>query len=130
MFQGYFVCYGTVKFAGSMAWRLPFILQCVVSTIFALGSPFLIHSPRWLTHVGRHEEAMRAWTRLGLNPTEAEKEEGAAINLERTEASQKGNWRQELRMMWAKDVRRRTFLGCFLMGMQQVCNTFLIPCAS
>ena len=103
-----------------MAWRLPFLLQVIVSTVFALGSPFLIHSPRWLTHVGRHDEARRAWTRLGLNATEAEKEEVSVVNQERTEASQKGNWRQELRQLWAKDVRMRTFLGCFLMGMQQV----------
>ena len=69
---------------------------------------------------------MRAWTRLGLNATEAEKEEDAVVSQERTEASQKGNWKRELKMMWAKDVRGRTLLGCFLMGMQQVRSTTLL----
>ncbi|THH07666.1 hypothetical protein EW145_g3225 [Phellinidium pouzarii] len=117
--SGYFVCYGTVKIAGDMSWRIPFILQTILSIVYAIGSPFLIHSPRWLRHVGRNEDAIKAWKRLGLNPAEAEKEDISAANEERQE-ERRGNWRTEVRQLWKKDVRDRTILGCFLMGMQQL----------
>ncbi|KAH8116826.1 general substrate transporter [Phellopilus nigrolimitatus] len=117
--SGYFVCYGTVKIAGDMSWRIPFILQAIISAVFAVGSPFLVHSPRWLRHVGRHEDAIKAWTRLGLNPTEAEKEDSTAANEERADESRK-DWKTELRQLWKKEVRKRTVLGCFIMGMQQL----------
>ncbi|EJD02449.1 general substrate transporter [Fomitiporia mediterranea MF3/22] len=116
--SGYFVCYGSNKIAGEMAWRIPFILQAIVSASFAAGSPFLVHSPRWLLRVGRHEDALKAWDHLGLRPTEAEKEDIQAGNAER-ERNQH-DWKIEMRQMWKKDTRKRTFLGCFLMGMQQL----------
>ena len=103
-----------------MSWRIPFILQALVSACFSAGSPFLVHSPRWLLHVGRHEDALKAWTRLGLNPAEAEKEDIKTSTAEREQQHQEQNWKSELRQMWRKDVRKRTFLGCFLMGMQQL----------
>ncbi|KAL5511144.1 hypothetical protein ACEPAH_4359 [Sanghuangporus vaninii] len=117
--SGYFVCYGTNKLEGDMSWRTPFILQALVSACFSAGTPFLVHSPRWLLHVGRHDDALKAWTRLGLGPTEAEKEDIKTSSAER-EQQQQQNWKTELRQMWKKDVRKRTVLGCFLMGMQQL----------
>ncbi|KAI5119490.1 hypothetical protein M0805_009514 [Coniferiporia weirii] len=117
--SGYFVCYGTVRMVGSMSWRIPFTLQTCLAVAYAIGSPFLIHSPRWLRHVGRNEDALKAWTRLGLNPAEAEKEDISAAN-EARDGERRGNWKTEARQLWRKDLRKRTILGCFLMGMQQL----------
>ncbi|KAF8591173.1 hypothetical protein K439DRAFT_1611486 [Ramaria rubella] len=107
----YFVCYGTV-------W-----LEAIVATVLAIGAPLLPHSPRWLKAVGKHRDAARSQECLGVSPAEAEKEEET---LER-EASQ----HQELVQppkglkvfgeLFSKDVRYRTLLGCFLMGMNQIC---------
>lgn len=95
-------------------------MQAIVASIYALGCPWLPHSPRWLRHVGRHDEALRAWTRLGVSPAEAEKEDIFTANAEKQESTLRGNWRQEIKQLWNKDVRKRTFLGCFLMGMMNV----------
>lgn len=95
-------------------------MQAVVAALFAAGSPFLPHSPRWLSHVGRHEEAKLAWTRLGISPAEAEKEEMSAAAVERQQTEGRSDWKRKLRQVWAKDVRKRTTLGCFLMLMSNV----------
>lgn len=58
---GYFVSYGSINLSSSISWRLLFIMQAIVSFIFSAGSLFLPHSPRWLQHVGRTEDAARAW---------------------------------------------------------------------
>lgn len=114
--------------ASSLSWRAPFILQASVSVIYAAGSTFLIHSPRWLRHVGRHAEGARAWERLGLSAAEAEKEDEERTRAEQSEAAAASNgsvggrqgWWAEASQLWARDVRLRTFLGCYIMATQQV----------
>ncbi|KAA1469448.1 general substrate transporter [Dentipellis sp. KUC8613] len=127
--SGYFFSYGTVNIDSSLSWRLLFITQATVSLVFCIGSFFLPHSPRWLRHVGRIEESKRAWERLGYTATEAEKEqevvqrehnEGAAPA--RADAERRSGWLDTARMLFKKDIRRRTVLGIFLMGMQQACG--------
>ncbi|KAI0064471.1 general substrate transporter [Artomyces pyxidatus] len=122
--SGYFVSYGTVQLSSSLSWRLLFILQTIVSFTFSVGSLFLPHSPRWLQHVGRTEDAARAWARLGFTATEAEKEQ-EAVQREQVDQAEgasaalpSGIW-ATLKLLWKKDVRGRTALGVFLMGMQQ-----------
>ncbi|THH17532.1 hypothetical protein EW146_g3296 [Bondarzewia mesenterica] len=132
---GYFISYGSVKLSSSISWRLPFMLQAIVSCIFSVGSLFLPHSPRWLKHVERTDEAARAWLILGFTATEAEKEqeveqrERNEIQVQREDAASSvgADARQPgtlatAKMLWGKDVRRRTILGIFLMGMQQACG--------
>jgi MFS family permease len=51
------VTYGTAKMDSTWAWRLPSALQGIFSIICILLLPFLLESPRWLVHKGRHEEA-------------------------------------------------------------------------
>lgn len=114
---GYFVCFGTVKRTGSIAWRFPFGMQAVVAAVFAAGASWLPHSPRWLRHVGRQADAAHAWARLGVSRTEAEKEEETTQELQGR--SQTSAW-QEIKQLWSKNVRGRTTLGCFLMAMNQV----------
>lgn len=65
IFVGYFVCYGTVRVEGSsFSWRLPFALQSCLAFVYTACALFLLpHSPRWLSGVGRAEEASRVWVR-------------------------------------------------------------------
>ena len=86
----------------------------------ASGLPFLIHSPRWLRHVGRYDEAQLAWMRLGLDETEAKKEIESLEADESIKPSTSRAWHESIRELWSKEIRMRTFLGCFIMGMQQV----------
>ncbi|EIM90365.1 general substrate transporter [Stereum hirsutum FP-91666 SS1] len=130
---GYFVSYGSINLSSSVSWRLLFIMQAIVSFIFSAGSLFLPHSPRWLQHVGRTEDAARAWARLGFTATEAEKEqeveerERDELTSEQEYARTGANVRDKRKgvtvtALFAKDVRKRTLLGVFLMGMQQACG--------
>lgn len=116
--SGYFTCFATVKDAGSFSWRLPLGLQAVVAILLAIGTPFFPHSPHWLLSVGRPADAEAATLALGLQLTEIRKEDeagGPAV------AAPKQTLKQQVKGLWAKDVRFRTFFGLFLMGMQQVC---------
>jgi hypothetical protein len=97
-------------------------VQCVVAGLFAIGALFLPQSPRWLAHVGRDADAARSWERLGYTTAEVEKELEVLQRAAREEATANRASRGDstVRMLFAKDVRRRTFLGVFLMAMQQV----------
>ncbi|ETW86089.1 MFS sugar transporter [Heterobasidion irregulare TC 32-1] len=132
---GYFISYGSVRLSSSISWRLLFMIQASVSFIFAFGSLFLPHSPRWLKHVGRTEEAAQTWLKLGFTATEAEKEQEVLQRLQDVEQMQmqessaavgvdakRVGALETTRMLWDKDVRGRTVLGIFLMGMQQACG--------
>ncbi|KAJ8080529.1 hypothetical protein PM082_017362 [Marasmius tenuissimus] len=117
---GYFTCYGSVNIQGSMSWRLPLAIQGAFSLLMAIGTPFFPHSPRWLIHVGRHREAEVAHAKLGLQVPESKKEEVGApgvMDAPRIE-SRREVWKH-IKEMFAKDVRGRTMLGVFLMGIQQ-----------
>lgn len=128
---GYFVSYGSINLSSSISWRLLFIMQAIVSFVFSAGSLFLPHSPRWLQHVGRTEDAARAWAKLGFTATEAEKEQEVE-ERERDELTSEQKYARDganagdkrkgvtVTALFAKDVRKRTLLGVFLMGMQQV----------
>lgn len=137
--SGFFTAYGTVNVQGSIAWRLPFIIQACVSSIFGVGCLFLPHSPRWLHHVGRDADAIAAARALGIpavqsinvnDPAvEARKDDSVPARLEIAEAptlAVKKSWVQAAGELFAKDARRATFLGCFLSGMQQVSTANLV----
>lgn len=146
---GYFVCYGTVR-AGdsSLSWRLPFALQSFLALCYGISVFLLLpQSPRWLETKGRYDEASRAWDRLGVADAEREKEDeqqrqraqginapqNGILDADRVlepeslalapmhshtsvPGDESGGW---LRVFRA-DVRSRTLLGCFVMGMQQL----------
>ncbi|KAJ7265413.1 general substrate transporter [Mycena haematopus] len=118
--SGYFTCFGTVKHAGSFSWRLPLALQAVVAISVAIGTPFFPHSPHWLLSVGRPAEAEMATLKLDLQLTEIRKEESSASGPAAEVTLQ--TLKQQMKELWAKDVRFRTLFGVFLMGMQQACG--------
>ncbi|TCD60580.1 hypothetical protein EIP91_009838 [Steccherinum ochraceum] len=101
---GYFVCYGTSRFASSLSWRFPAGMQAVVACILAIGAPLLPHSPRSLRHVGRAAEADASWSTLGVNTAFDEKKEE---NAEWETVPRESFWKDALQM-WNKRVRGRT----------------------
>ncbi|GIJ98884.1 hypothetical protein Aspvir_001006 [Aspergillus viridinutans] len=61
---GYFIAYGSHELSGSMAWRLPFIVQAVMAAVLSLGLLLLPFSPRWLVQAGRSDDARRVLSKL------------------------------------------------------------------
>lgn len=138
---GFFTCYGTQGIGSSFAWRTPFIILACLSVVFsATAFLLLVPSPRWLTLHGRHADAAEIWDLLGVSPAEREKAEieqdqGNAlehqvsrevINVPGVTHTPAGS-RQRVKAIqdklldiFSKDVRSRTALAVFLMGMQQL----------
>ncbi|KAE8368804.1 general substrate transporter [Aspergillus caelatus] len=138
---GFFTCYGTARIESSFSWRTPFlILACLAVTFSVVSWLWLPPSPRWLKIHGREPEATAAWDRLGVTHAEREKmevEEDRETNMQRRVAPGAGNaptveriasaprpkvqsTKDKLFDIFSKDVRTRTALAVFLMGMQQL----------
>ena len=126
---GYFVCYGSLNIGGSLSWRLPWILQCLTCLVCAVGVRFLPHSPRWLLHVGLHEEAVRAMYRLDLSKDEvislaATAEEEKAQEAAAREKAHQGGWFKnqiaQFRQAFAPGLRGRSAMALFMQSMQQL----------
>src|SRR5271169_2241014 len=60
----YFIAYASIGLSGSIAWRVPFIVQASVGVILAIGMVFVPFSPRWLMQMGREAEAMETLRKL------------------------------------------------------------------
>lgn len=60
----YWVTYGTRPITGSASFRLPFGLQMVPATLLGLFIHLFPYSPRWLVMVDRHDDALKALSRL------------------------------------------------------------------
>ncbi|KAK6202238.1 hypothetical protein LQW54_008951 [Pestalotiopsis sp. IQ-011] len=71
---GYFTCYGTVSIQSGMAWRIPYIIQCVISALFVAGCMIIPDSPRWLMLHGRRQDALVALDWLDFSMVEAERD--------------------------------------------------------
>jgi MFS family permease len=123
---GFFTCYGSSNIQSSMSWRTPFILLSSLSMILCVISFFYLpESPRWLTLHGRHREAAETWDKLEVSQAEREKVELQSETAEvvapvATVTSVKENTVHKLLDIFSKDVRTRTALAVFLMGMQQL----------
>jgi DNA-directed RNA polymerase III subunit RPC2 len=138
---GFFTCYGSANLDSSLAWRVPFIMLAILSFAFSIASfLWLVPSPRWLTLRGRSSEAAAAWDVLGVSQAEREKVEieqsREAINLQTqgpadpTDSSNNTlvgsihtkdrETKQGFLDLFSRDVRARTTLAVFMMGMQQL----------
>ncbi|GFF34097.1 MFS transporter [Aspergillus lentulus] len=113
---GYFIAYGSHQLSGSMAWRLPFIVQAVMAAVLSLGLLFLPFSPRWLVQAGRSDDARRVLTKLRT---------ATAVDFELSEIQQSlQSDRHKSVASWGEIFGRkyisRTSLGIFLMSFQQL----------
>lgn len=128
---GFFSCYGSAKWGSSLAWRAPFIILACLSLVFAIASAlWLVPSPRWLTLRGRRSEASAAWDVLGVGHAEREKVENQH-DAELTEFPNRQDTTSSIHDpqerankagffdVFSRDVRARTGLAVFMMGMQQ-----------
>lgn len=122
---GYFISYGTSRIDSSASWRVPLAFQSFMALSFAVFVTLVPHSPRWLLSKGRAKEAAQTMARLGIPLSELE--ESFQTSEPETEAEKpqptlgeniRASFR-DLSKAFAPNVRKRTFLGCFMMGMQQ-----------
>ncbi|KAH8423415.1 sugar porter family MFS transporter [Aspergillus melleus] len=113
---GYFIAYGSHDLAGSMSWRVPFIVQAAVAAVLTLGLLLVPFSPRWLVQAGRNEDAKRVLGKLRAP---------SAIDSELAEIQQSlQSDRHRALATWSEIFGRkyvgRTALGIFLMSFQQL----------
>jgi MFS family permease len=113
---GYFSCYGSIHIDGDMSWRLPYILQAALSTLWAAGSFFLPESPRWLILHGRRRQAMEELEKLNFERAEAEKDvlwpiENAASEVGVLEG---------LHLIFTRQYRLQTCLAVFILSFIQL----------
>lgn len=110
---GYFISYGTSGIQSSFSWRMPWIFLAAFSMIICgFSLAFLPETPQWLGLQGRFDEAEAVWDRLGVTSADREKVELQTKVQEKTV--------DKLLDIFSKDVRGRTVLAVFLMGMQQM----------
>ncbi|TKA78122.1 hypothetical protein B0A55_02721 [Friedmanniomyces simplex] len=120
MCGGYFTAYGSVKIQSSIAWRLPFVLMAIIAVALVITCYFLPPSPRWLVLQGRHEEAVAAVERLGIQQAEAEKD---ILRIRDEDVSKMHTgFFHSLKLIWARQYRSRTILALFILGMVQLCG--------
>lgn len=124
--MGYFISYGTSSIQSSLSWRLPFVVLASLAMILSCLSVFLLpETPQWLGLHGKYSLAEETWDKLGVTPEEREKVE-VTVQINELESESPGtaskgkNTIQKLLDVFSKDVRGRTVLAVFLMGMQQM----------
>lgn len=127
---GYFTSYGTVNIPGSLSWRLPFIIITGMAVVYVLTNLFLLpQSPRWLIRHKDHHAAAKVWDALGVkhedregdNPSISD-DNGTAVVQQSSPPSQGAKQHTNFRSLWARDVRKQTFLAVFLLGFLQLCG--------
>lgn len=112
---GYFTCYGTVSIQSGMAWRIPYIIQCIISALFVAGCMTIPDSPRWLMLHGRRQDALVALDWLDFSMVEAERD-----FLTATEQRSSLSLWQNLVLLFRRGYRSRTILALFVLGMVQL----------
>lgn len=69
----YWITYGTRYLSGEASFRVPFGLQMVCATILGTAIHLFPYSPRWLSLVGRDDEALTTLSKLRRLPTTDER---------------------------------------------------------
>lgn len=128
---GYFMSYGTVNIPGSLSWRLPFVVTAVIGAAYVVTNLFILpDSPPWLVLQGRQADADKVWDALGVKREDREVpeeiildiNEALAMNIEDSVQLARNEKTVSFMDLWARDVRKRTFLAIFLLGFLQLCG--------
>ena len=114
---GYFVAFGSRNLAGSIAWRVPFVVQAAVALVLTVGMISLPFSPRWLVQNGRIEEA-RSVLR-GLRDGE-EKVESELMEIEESRAKSQRGASARFGEILNRRYFGRTAVGVLIMALQQM----------
>ncbi|KAI9568586.1 general substrate transporter [Boletus coccyginus] len=114
---GYFIAYGSSRLDGSLAWRIPFIVEAGVAAMLSIGMAFMPFSPRWLVQRGRFQEARDVLSRLRQADNVDEEMHTIGGSLEEESAHQ-----ATFSEVFSKRYIRRSLLGIFLMGFQMLCG--------
>lgn len=128
----YWLCFGTRYMSGEIAFRLPFGLQMVCAAILGTCIHLFPFSPRWLSLVGRDDEALQSLAKLRRLPETDERVQiewrGIMAEVEFQKVLQdrlhpgKSGFKLELlqwKDLFTKKVMRRTLVGCGVAFFQQ-----------
>ncbi|KAJ4384790.1 hypothetical protein N0V86_000393 [Didymella sp. IMI 355093] len=115
---GYFACYGSIHIKGSMSWRLPFVLQAVLSAVWAAGSLSLSESPRWLILHGKRDQAIKELENLDFERAEAEKD--VLRPIESAAPDSEVGVLEGLHLIFAQQYRSQTCLALFILSFIQL----------
>lgn len=128
---GYFTSYGTVKIPSSLSWRLPYILITAMAVFYVLANLLLLpQSPRWLVRRQEYRASEKVWDELGVKREDREvngdlsssNEDGIMAVEESSPQDRRARRHTSFRGLWARDVRKQTFLAVFLLGFLQLCG--------
>ncbi|KIY49823.1 general substrate transporter [Fistulina hepatica ATCC 64428] len=112
---GYFICYGSLHIQNSLSWRVPWLFLAFICFALAISVRVLPHSPAWLMHVGRHEEAQKTLRRLGLDD-----EDGFLATAKEAAQEERPGLFENIRHSFSRGLRGRTTLALFMLGAQQL----------
>ena len=118
---GYFICYGGQNLRGSVAWRLPFIIQALIAAIHCVGMLFVPLSPRWLVQVGRSEDARRVLKQV----RKREEVEDELMRMMDGLMTSPRESMSSFKEIFGKKFIRRTMLGMVVMSFQQLTGVSL-----
>ena len=115
---GYFIAYGSSKLDGSLAWRIPFIVEACVAATLSIGMVFMPFSPRWLVQHGRFQQARNVLSRLRQTTENVDEELHSIKKSLEAEGAQRATFSE----VFSKGYIRRSVLGIFMMGFQMLCG--------
>ena len=58
--------YGTLKYSGDAAWRIPVALQALMPLVQLIGVWFLPESPRWLVSKDKGDQAFQVLVKVQI----------------------------------------------------------------
>ncbi|KAL9024426.1 MAG: hypothetical protein Q9196_006527, partial [Gyalolechia fulgens] len=114
---GYFVAFGSRNLAGSIAWRVPFVVQGAAALVLTVGMITLPFSPRWLVQNGRIEEARTVLRRLRDGE---EKVESELREIEESRAKSQRGASAGFGEILNRRYFKRTAVGVLIMALQQM----------
>ena len=114
---GYFIAFGSRNLPGSMAWRVPFIVQAGAALVLSVGMVMLPFSPRWLVQNGRSDEARAVLRRFRVGEEEVQRE---LAEIETSCVENQLRSKVGFREIFGRRYWQRTAIGMSIMALQQM----------